>query len=33
LTLELIHRLFLDNPQRGNSTEWLRAPIAVGAAH
>jgi asparagine synthase (glutamine-hydrolysing) len=34
LTLELIHRLFLDNnPERDNSAGWLRAPIAVGAAH
>jgi asparagine synthase (glutamine-hydrolysing) len=31
LTLELLHRLFLDNPERGGSAERLGAAIAVGA--
>jgi asparagine synthase (glutamine-hydrolysing) len=33
LTLELFHRLFLDNPERGGSAARLGAAIAVGAGH
>jgi asparagine synthase (glutamine-hydrolysing) len=33
LTVELLHRLFLENPERGDLREYRGLPVAVAAAH